>query len=134
MPNFPANLLQIYHARSFDPNTNLAAPYQSGMTGLMFDQKKTGPQDSLAVLFSDKFAGKMTYLDEWRDTIGLSALNLELRPGKPHPGAVRRIARARSRTRSKNGWVRQILGNSYTELTWSAAGPSWPSAGPATSP
>ena len=25
-PNFPANLLDIYHGRSFDPNTNLAAP------------------------------------------------------------------------------------------------------------
>ena len=34
MPNFPANLLTIYHGRSFDPNTNLAAPWQSGMTGL----------------------------------------------------------------------------------------------------
>ena len=41
---------------------------------MMFDKKKTGPQDSLSVLFSDKFAGKMTYLDEMRDTVGLSAL------------------------------------------------------------
>ena len=60
MPNFPANLLDIYHGRSFDPNTNLAAPWQSGMTGLMIDQAKTGPQDSLAVLFSDAFSGRMT--------------------------------------------------------------------------
>ena len=50
------------------------------MTGLMLDQKKTGPQDSLAVLFSDQFAGKMTYLDEMRDTVGLSALNLGFDP------------------------------------------------------
>ena len=45
MPNFPANLLALYHGRSFDPDTNLAAPLQSGMTGLMIDKKKTGPQD-----------------------------------------------------------------------------------------
>ena len=91
MPNFPANLLEIYHARSFDPNTNMAAPLQSGMTGMMIDKKKTGVQDSLSVLFSNKFAGKMTYLDEMRDTVGLSALHLGVDPASITQDAVRRL-------------------------------------------
>src|SRR6185369_14801825 len=50
-PNFPANLLESYIGRSFDPDTKFAAPWQSGMTGLGFDKKKTGALDSLEILF-----------------------------------------------------------------------------------
>ncbi len=115
MPNFPANLLEVYHARSFDPNTNMAAPLQSGMTGMMIDKKKTGVQDSLSVLFSNKFAGKMTYLDEMRDTVGLSALHLGADPSSitqaQFDASLAEIEKA-----IKAGWVRQVLGNQYTEL------------------
>ncbi len=115
MPNFPANLLEVYHARSFDPDTNLAAPLQSGMTGMMIDEKKTGPQDSLSVLFSDQFAGKLTYLDEMRDTVGLSALALGIDPAKltqeQFDTSLAQVDKA-----IKEGWVRQVLGNQYTEL------------------
>ena len=47
MPNFVANLLPLYVGRSFDPDTKFAAPWQSGMTGLGFDQNETGPLTSL---------------------------------------------------------------------------------------
>ena len=47
-----------YVGRSFDPDTKFAAPWQSGMTGLGFDQNATGPQDSLAVFFSDAVRGQ----------------------------------------------------------------------------
>ena len=43
-PNFVANLAPTYVGRTFDPDTKFAAPWQSGMTGLGFDQKVTGPQ------------------------------------------------------------------------------------------
>ena len=74
MPNFVANLLPLYVGRTFDPDTKYAAPWQSGMTGLGFDQNKTGPLTSLTVFFSDQFSKKMTYLTEMRDTVGLSAI------------------------------------------------------------
>src|SRR5829696_5732581 len=69
MKNFPANLLEQYHGRSFDPDTNLAAPWQSGMTGIGFDQEITGALDSIAVFWDEKYKGKITYLDEMRDTV-----------------------------------------------------------------
>ena len=115
MPNFPANLLEIYHARSFDPNTNMAAPLQSGMTGMMIDKKKTGVQDSLSVLFGKKFNGKVTYLDEMRDTVGLSALQLGVDPARHHPGGVRRRHGGDQKGRQA-GMVRQFQGNAYAEL------------------
>ncbi len=112
MPNFTANLLPIYRGRSFDPDTNLAAPWQSGMTGIGIDQAKTGPQTSLKVLFTDAFAGRMTYLDEMRDTVGLSALALGYDPAgiteEQFQASLAQIDNA-----VKSGWVRQVQGNQY---------------------
>ena len=92
-PNFVKNLAENYKGRSFDPDTNMAAPWQSGMTGIGYDKNKTGAQDSLSVFVSDKFKGKLTYLDEMRDTVGLTRDPARLRPGDDHPGTVRRVAR-----------------------------------------
>ena len=80
MKNFPQNLLDQYKGRSFDPDTNLAAPWQSGMTGIGFDQKKTGPLTSIAVFWDEKWKQNMTYLDEMRDTVGLAAIKLGFKP------------------------------------------------------
>ncbi len=114
MPNFVANLLPVYVGRSFDPDTNTAAPWQSGMTGLMFDQNKTGPLDSLDVLFSDRFEGQMTYLDEMRDTVGLAALHLGFDPAALTQDQFD-ASLAQVDTAVSSGWVRQVTGNSYTE-------------------
>ncbi len=112
MPNFVANLLPLYVGRSFDPDTHFAAPWQSGMTGLGFNLKKTGPQDSLEVLFSDQFAKKLTYLTEMRDTVGLSALRLGVDPATitadQFAAALAEVDKA-----VKAGYVRQVEGNSY---------------------
>jgi spermidine/putrescine transport system substrate-binding protein len=82
-PNFPANLLPQYRGRSFDPDMKYAAPWQSGMTGIGFDKKKTGDLTSLAALWDAKFKGKITYLvDEMRDTVGLAAIKLGFDPAK----------------------------------------------------
>ena len=114
-PNFPANLLDSYIGRSFDPDTKFAAPWQSGMTGLGFDQKKTGPLDSLDVLFSDKYKGKVTYLTEMRDTVGLSAIRLGSDPSaitqEQFDAALAEVDKA-----VKSGIVRQVVGNSYVDV------------------
>jgi spermidine/putrescine transport system substrate-binding protein len=82
-PNFPANLLPQYRGRSFDPDTKFAAPWQSGMTGIGFDKKKTGELTSLATLWDTRFKGKITYfVDEMRDTVGLTAIKLGFDPAR----------------------------------------------------
>jgi spermidine/putrescine transport system substrate-binding protein len=114
-PNFPANLLDSYIGRSFDPDTKFAAPWQSGMTGLGFDQKKTGALDSLAILFADTYKGKVTYLTEMRDTVGLSAILLGSDPGaltqEQFDAALAEVDKA-----VKAGIVRQVVGNSYVDV------------------
>jgi spermidine/putrescine transport system substrate-binding protein len=113
-PNFVANLAENYKGRSFDPDTNLAAPWQSGMTGLGFDQNKTGPLDSIEVLFGDQYKGQLTFLSEMRDTIGLSAIRLGSKPEdltqEQFDAALAEVDKA-----IKAGIVRQVTGNSYVE-------------------
>jgi len=114
-PNFPANLLENYIGRSFDPDTKFAAPWQSGMTGLGFDKNKTGALDTLDVLWDDKYKGKVTYLTEMRDTVGLSAIRLGSDPGtltqEQFDAALAEVDKA-----VKAGIVRQVVGNSYVDV------------------
>lgn len=114
-PNFPANLLDSYLGRSFDPDTKFAAPWQSGMTGLGFDKKKTGALDSLDILFADTYKGKVTYLTEMRDTVGLSAIRLGSDPSsitkEQFDAALAEVDKA-----VKAGIVRQVVGNSYVDV------------------
>lgn len=114
-PNFTANLAPNYVGRSFDPDTKYAAPWQSGMTGLAFDQKQTGPLTSLGVLYTDQFKGKITYLSEMRDTIGLTALHLGTDPATITAEQFD-AALAVVDTAIKSGIVRQVTGNSYVEM------------------
>ena len=114
-PNFPANLLEQYHGRTFDPDTNLSAPWQSGMTGIGFDQKKTGPLDSLAVFWDDKYKGKLTYLSEMRDAVGLAAIKLGYEPSTITQDQFdQSLAEIDKAVKSK--LVRQITGNSYVDV------------------
>jgi spermidine/putrescine transport system substrate-binding protein len=113
-PNFPTNLLDQYHGRSFDPDTNLAAPWQSGMTGIGFDKKKTGALTSINVFWDAKYKGKMTYLTEMRDTVGLAAIKLGIEPNTitqdQFDQAIAEIKKA-----VDDKIVRQLQGNSYVD-------------------
>jgi spermidine/putrescine transport system substrate-binding protein len=114
-PNFPANLLDQYKGRSFDPDTNLAAPWQSGMTGIGHDVNATGPLDSLEVFFADTYKGKITYLSEMRDTIGLAAIRAGHVPEElteeQFQEAIGVVDAA-----VKAGIPRQLAGNSYVDI------------------
>lgn len=113
--NYPANLLDQYRSRTWDPGNIYAAPWQSGMTGLGFDRAKTGDLDSIEALWDPRFEGRMTYLTEMRDTIGLSALRLGFDPAtltqEQYDQALAEVSRA-----VDEGLVRQLTGNSYIDV------------------
>jgi len=114
MPNFPANLLDNYVGRSFDPDTNLAAPWQSGMTGIGFDKHVTGDITSLASLWDPANAGKVTFLTEMRDTVGLAARKLGSDPATITEEQFQ-AALAHVKEAADAGVVRAFTGNSYTQ-------------------
>jgi spermidine/putrescine transport system substrate-binding protein len=116
MPNFTANLLDTYKGVDWDPEGNRHAPWQSGMTGLGYDPAKTGDLTSLVALYTpdDRWKGKVDYLSEMRDAIGLTMLKLGLDPTKPTREACDAACAEMTKARDA-GIVRAFKGNEYAE-------------------
>jgi spermidine/putrescine transport system substrate-binding protein len=112
MSNFPKNLEDAYLTRSFDPGAKMTAPWQSGMTGLGFDSAETGDLDSIESFWDTKYKGKVDYLSEMRDTVGLAAIKLGFDPASltddQFDKALAEIDKA-----IKTKLVRTIKGNDY---------------------
>ena len=120
MTNFPTNLEDVYLARTFDPDTKITAPWQSGMTGIGYDTRRPATSDSLNAFWDTEVQGQDDYLDEMRDAVGLSAIQLGARSVDDHRRPVRRSRSPRSRRRSTSRWSATIKGNDYLR-TWPRA-------------
>ena len=114
VPNVVANLQDVYKNVSWDSTNDHHVPWQSGMTGLGFDNAKTGNLTSLNELYDVKYKGKVDYLTEMRDAIGLTMLKLGLDPSKATKAdcdaAVAEIKKAKDA-----GIIRAFKGNEYAE-------------------
>jgi spermidine/putrescine transport system substrate-binding protein len=114
MPNVVANLQDVYKNVTWDPTNDHHVPWQSGMTGLGYDKAKTGDLTSLDALYDPKYKGKVDFLTEMRDSIGLTMLKLGLDPSKATKedcdAAVAEIKKA-----VDAGIVRAFKGNAYAE-------------------
>ena len=114
MPNYVNNLEDAYKAPDFDPNNEYHAPWQGGMTGLGYDKKVTGELTTVAALWDAKWAGKITYLTEMRDTTGLALLKLGYDPGTVTDAQYgEAIAELKKAVDAKI--VRAFTGNEYAE-------------------
>jgi len=82
LPNYVANLEDVYKGPDFDPTNDYHAPWQGGMTGLGFDSAVTGQLTSSAALWDAKWAGRVTFLSEMRDTMGIALQKLGYDPGQ----------------------------------------------------
>ena len=116
MPNKVANMQDVYKGVSFDPTDDHHAPWQSGMTGLGFDVEVTGEQTSLEALWTPdpKWTGKVTFLTEMRDTIGLTML-LQGKDPSAATEADADEAVAKIKEAVDAGIVRAFMGNDYAE-------------------
>jgi spermidine/putrescine transport system substrate-binding protein len=115
-PSFAANLLDIHRAAPWDPDTSLRAPWQSGMTGLGFDEPVTGNVTNLDALWTDdaRWRGRAWLLSEMRDTVGLTLLKLGHKP-EDFTGEQADEALAEIRRAADAGIVQGFLGNDYEE-------------------
>jgi spermidine/putrescine transport system substrate-binding protein len=116
MPNKVANMLDVYKGIDFDPTDDHHAPWQSGMTGLGYDSAVTGELTSLESLWTadPKWVGKVTFLTEMRDAMGLTML----RNGKDPSAATEADvdeAIASCQKAVDDGIVRAFVGNEYAE-------------------
>jgi spermidine/putrescine transport system substrate-binding protein len=112
IPNFK-NLIPVQQHPSFDPNRDYSLPWQSGMTGIAYNDKLTDPVLSVdELLESPKLKGKITCLNSMGDALTLVMLSNGDDPtnvtDKAFNAAFNRIKKA---VDSKQ--IRQFTGNDY---------------------
>jgi spermidine/putrescine transport system substrate-binding protein len=113
IPNIK-NLQPALAHPSFDPDREYSLPWQSGMTGIAFNDKLTDPVTSIPQLLEDKkLKGKVTLLTEMADTMSLVMLANGDDPSKvtdtTFDKALKRIQKA-----VDSGQIRQFTGNDYS--------------------
>ncbi len=114
IPNF-ANLIDAQKSPPFDPDRKYSLPWQSGMTGIAWNEKITGPVTSITQLFEDpKLKGKVTALSGMGDTPGLVMLDNGDDPSnvtdETWNAALERIQSA-----VDSGQIRRFTGNDYAQ-------------------
>jgi spermidine/putrescine transport system substrate-binding protein len=113
IPNFK-NLQPALAHPNFDPDREYSLPWQSGMTGIAFNDKLTDPVTSIPQLLEDpKLKGKVTLLTEMGDTMSLVMLANGDDPSSVTDAtfdkAIKRIRKA-----VDSGQIRQFTGNDYS--------------------
>ncbi len=112
IPNMK-NLLDVQRHPGFDPNRDYSLPWQSGMTGIAYNDKLTDPVLSVDDLFNNpKLKGKITCLNSMGDALSLVMLSNGDDPAKVTDKSFNAaIARVKKAVDSKQ--IRQFTGNDY---------------------
>jgi spermidine/putrescine transport system substrate-binding protein len=112
IPNMK-NLVPVQRHPSFDPNRDYTLPWQSGMTGIAYNDTLTGPVLSIdELLGNSKLKGKITVLNDMADALTLVMLSNGDDPAKVTDKSFN-AALNRLKTASQNGQIRQFTGNDY---------------------
>jgi spermidine/putrescine transport system substrate-binding protein len=113
IPNIE-NLQPALRHPSFDPNREYSLPWQSGMTGIAFNDKLTDPVVSIEQLLEDKkLKGKVTVLNEMADALSLVMLGNGDDPAKVTDASFNRAYRVIKKA-VDSGQIRQFTGNDYS--------------------
>jgi spermidine/putrescine transport system substrate-binding protein len=122
LPNIK-NLQDALKRPGWDPNRTYSLPWQSGITGLGYNTKRTKPITTVDQLLTDKrLHGKVTLLTEMADSIGLVMLSNGDDPVKVTDASFDRALKKIERA-VKSGQIRQFTGNDYSGLM--AKGDVW---------
>ena len=114
IPNI-SNLVDAQKSPPFDPDRSYSLPWQSGMTGIAWNEDVTGPVTSIQQLLEDpKLKGKVTMLMEMADSVGLVMLQNGDDPAtvtdETFDRAISTVQKAVS-----DGQIRRFTGNDYAQ-------------------
>jgi spermidine/putrescine transport system substrate-binding protein len=114
LPTVFENMVANLRDPSFDPGRKYSIPWQSGMTGIWIDKSKAPEIKSVDDLFDPKYKGKVTMLEEMRDTVPLvmkaEGVDPEEASDEDWTRAIDKIDGA-----ADSGQIRRFTGNDYTE-------------------
>jgi spermidine/putrescine transport system substrate-binding protein len=113
IPNI-SNLVDAQASPPFDPNREYSLPWQSGMTGIAWNEDLTGPVTTVQQLLEDtNLKGKITMLMEMADSVGLVMLQ-----NGDDPTAVTDESFNRAidtvQAAVDSGQIRRFTGNDYS--------------------
>jgi spermidine/putrescine transport system substrate-binding protein len=114
IPNI-TNLVDAQASPPFDPDRSYSLPWQSGMTGIAWNEDVTGPVTSVQQLLEDpKLKGKVTMLQEMADSVGVVMLQNGDDPTKvtdeSFNSAISMVQKA-----VDSGQIRRFTGNDYAQ-------------------
>jgi spermidine/putrescine transport system substrate-binding protein len=114
VPNI-VNLIDAQASPPFDPDREYSLPWQSGMTGIAWNENVTGPVRSVQQLLEDpKLKGKVTMLMELADSVGLVMLQ---QGNDPSAVTDETFAEAADYVQKAvdSGQIRRFTGNDYAQ-------------------
>jgi spermidine/putrescine transport system substrate-binding protein len=112
IPN-EGKLVSTLQHPTWDPNRDYSMPWQSGMTGIAYNKKETGPVTSIEQLLTDPaLKGKVTCLTEMPDCMGLVMQSNGDDPTKVDPAAFDK-AIGMLQDAVDSGQIRRFTGNDY---------------------
>jgi spermidine/putrescine transport system substrate-binding protein len=113
IPNLK-NLQPVQRHPAWDPKRDYSLPWQSYMTGIAYNKKRTKPIASIDQLLGDKkLHGKVSMLDAMPDSIGCVMLANGDDPAKVTDATFNKALK-RIETAYKSGQIRKFTDNSYT--------------------
>jgi spermidine/putrescine transport system substrate-binding protein len=113
IPNEKNLVANLQHPK-WDPNRTFSLPWQSGMSAIGYNPKKTGRKlTSIGDLFDPKFKGKVTMLSDPHDSAGLMVL---LAGKKTEDATLDDVLAGIEKIdqENKKGQIRRFTGNDYT--------------------
>jgi spermidine/putrescine transport system substrate-binding protein len=115
LPNYVANAAKSYSQSSYDLGNVFSIPWASGITGIAYDEKKTGrPITSLADLWDPAFKGKVGMFRDLQELGNFGLLAAGLKPGESGEAEWKKAA-AKLREQKDAGIVRQYYDQSYVD-------------------
>ncbi len=115
LPTALGNLAPQFESEgAYDPDHKFSIPWQGGMTGVWVNTSEADEITSVNDLFDPKYKGRVTVLDEMRDTVPLvmrgDGVNMDEATKEDWLAAIDKLDQA-----VDSGQIRRVTGNDYTE-------------------
>ena len=113
LPNYEANIQDLYRDAWYDPGNRYSIPYVSGVVGIAYNPTLTGREiTTFDDLFDPEFAGRVGLFSEMRDTMSLTLLSMGVVPEEATIEDVE-AAQAKLLEAADRGQFRAFYGNDY---------------------
>ncbi|WP_067500229.1 spermidine/putrescine ABC transporter substrate-binding protein [Actinoplanes sp. TFC3] len=115
LSNYAANAGPAYTQETFDPGNVYSVPWTSGITGIAYDQARTGrPITKLADLWDPAFKGKVGMFADTQELGNFAMLALGIAPGRSTPEDWKKAA-AKLKEQKNKGLVRSYYEQNYVD-------------------